>query len=76
MAHDTPHAALIERITAYCAERRISETTFGRLAVNDWGLVQRLRAGGDITMRTLAKIEAQLAQEPSAPASKSNDAAA
>lgn len=63
MAHEHQHAALLERIAAYCAQRRISETTFGRLAVNDWGLVQRLREGGDITTRTLGKIDAQLRSE-------------
>lgn len=54
---------LLSRIRAFCAERKMAETTFGRLAVNDGKLVGRLQDGGTISLRTLARIESTLAQE-------------
>ncbi len=59
---DAPHAELLDRIVAYCADGGISESTFGFKAVCDGKLVERLRKGGDIQTATLSKIEAQLAR--------------
>ncbi|GGE36181.1 hypothetical protein GCM10007276_12060 [Agaricicola taiwanensis] len=56
-------ADLLKRIKAHCRARKISETTFGRKAVNDGKLVARLRAGGTISIRTLQRIEAALAAD-------------
>lgn len=56
---------LLSRIRAFCAERKMAETTFGRLAVNDGKLVGRLEDGGTINLRTLARIEAALAEAQS-----------
>jgi hypothetical protein len=44
------------------AGARMSETTFGRLVVNDWGFVKRLRDGGEVTLRTAEKIRAYIAE--------------
>lgn len=59
---------LAKRIDAYCAEHGISEWQFGKLAVNDGKLVQRLRSGKTITIDTLRKIEGVMAAPPSAKA--------
>jgi hypothetical protein len=55
---------IINRVTAYCAQHGITETTFGRKAVNDGKLIPRLRSGRSITLRTLELIEAQLSAPP------------
>jgi hypothetical protein len=55
---------LLRRIERHCAAAAIAETTFGRHAVNDGKLVARLRAGRSITIKTLRRIEAALAQSP------------
>jgi len=49
---------ILARISAYCREARMAESTFGRRAVNDGKLVQRLREGKRITIDTLERIEA------------------
>jgi SAM-dependent methyltransferase len=53
---------LLEEIANYCREARVAETTFGRQAVNDGKLVQRLRQGGRITTDTLERIRSFLAE--------------
>ena len=55
---------LIERIESYCRDNGIAVTTFGRRTVNDGKLVSRLRAGGQIQLATLARIESTLASGP------------
>lgn len=52
---------LLGRISDYCRLAGMAETTFGRRAVNDGKLVQRLREGKRITIDTLERIEAFLA---------------
>jgi hypothetical protein len=37
---------------------KMTESTFGRLAVNDGKLVSRLRSGGGLTLETAEKIQA------------------
>jgi hypothetical protein len=69
--------ALVERIEIYAAARDMSATTFGRKAVNDGKLVERLRAGKTITLDTLNKIERFMAEPPrAAQPSVSSEAAA
>lgn len=51
---------LLEEITRYCRRAGIAESTFGRRAVNDGKLMQRLRQGGRITTSTLDRIRAAL----------------
>ncbi|MCF3935052.1 hypothetical protein L1787_16735 [Acuticoccus sp. M5D2P5] len=53
---------LLARIEAHCARRKIAESTFGRMVVNDGKLVERLRGGASITLKTAEKIHAALAE--------------
>lgn len=46
---DAARSSLLAQIGAFIADRRITETTFGRLAVNDGKFVERLRSGGNMT---------------------------
>ncbi len=48
--------ALLAQISAYCREAGMAESTFGRRAVNDGKLVQRLREGKHIRVDTLERI--------------------
>lgn len=56
----TETSKLIERIEKHCAERGITASTFGFHVVNDGKLIERLKNGKTITLKTLAKIEAAL----------------
>lgn len=47
---------LLAQIADYCRSAGMAESTFGRRAVNDGKLVQRLREGGRITLDTLERI--------------------
>lgn len=47
--------ALIEEIDDFLVERRITASTFGRLAVNDGKFVTRLRAGENMTTSTFER---------------------
>lgn len=53
---------LLTRISAHCRRTGISETAFGIRVVNNGHLVHNLRAGKTITLKTLDKIEAELAR--------------
>jgi hypothetical protein len=46
---------LLTEISEFIAERRITEKTFGRLAVNDGKFVERLRSGGNMTTELLSR---------------------
>jgi SAM-dependent methyltransferase len=52
---------ILQEITDYCRLSGLAESTFGRLAVNDGKLVQRLRQGGRITTDTLDRIRSFIA---------------
>ena len=54
--------ALINDIEDYCRRQGMAESTFGRLAVNDGKFVSRVRAGGRVTTRTLARIQDFMAE--------------
>jgi hypothetical protein len=57
-------ADLLSRVTAYCRDARMAETTFGRRPVNDGKLVSRLRNGRTVSMRTAERVEAFVADNP------------
>ncbi len=57
------HTALIEEIGTYCRRHNLSESTFGRRAVNDGKLVSRLRDGRSITLNTLEKVHEFIARD-------------
>jgi hypothetical protein len=52
----TDQEKLLAEIDAFLAPRRMAESTFGRLAVNDGKFVGRLRAGADFRTQTAARI--------------------
>ena len=53
---------ILGQISDYCRQVDMAESTFGRRAVNDGKLVQRLREGKRITIDTLDRIQAFIAQ--------------
>src|SRR5215475_3105187 len=72
--------ALLQEITDYCRDARMAESTFGRLAVNDGKLVNRLRLGGRLTTETEDRVRTFISRpsaraaspaEPVAPSSSS-----
>jgi SAM-dependent methyltransferase len=52
---------LLQEISDYCRQTGLAESTFGRRAVNDGKLANRLRNGGRITTDTLDRIRAFMA---------------
>lgn len=58
-----PQAELLSLIEAFLAERRIAETTFGRLAVNDGKFVGRLRSRQNMTLGTMERARSFIASE-------------
>jgi hypothetical protein len=59
---------LLQEISEYCRTTGLAESTFGRRAVNDGKLANRLRNGGRITTDTLDRIRAFMSTGPTAPA--------
>jgi hypothetical protein len=59
--------ALIADIEIYCRAHELAESTFGRMAVNDGKFVGRLRAGSNITTRTLTRVREFIAKNPPLP---------
>ena len=55
---------LLRDIAEFCRSARMAESTFGRLAVNDGKLVNRLRLGGRVTTDTVERVHAFIAREP------------
>jgi SAM-dependent methyltransferase len=53
--------ALLRDIAQYCRAAGIAESTFGRLAVNDGKLVNRMRLGGRVTTETADRVRAFIA---------------
>src|SRR5262252_9780199 len=63
---------LLRDIAEYCRGARMAESTFGRLAVNDGKLVNRLRLGGRVTTETVDRVHAFInAREAGHPANGS-----
>jgi hypothetical protein len=55
---------LLQEIADYCRSSGLAESTFGRRAVNDGKLANRLRNGGRITTDTLERIRAFINANP------------
>jgi hypothetical protein len=49
---------LLAEISDFCRQTGLAESTFGRRAVNDGKLANRLRNGGRITTETVDRIHA------------------
>jgi hypothetical protein len=60
-------SALLAEIESYITMRKMSESSFGVAAVNDWKLVSRLRSGANMTLATLNKVRAYLDANAAAP---------
>lgn len=58
---------LVKKIEVFCRRRDMAESTFGNLAVKDSRVVKRLRAG-QVTLRTIARLEAWMAEQKTAKA--------
>ena len=56
---------LLQEISDYCRQTGLAESTFGRRAVNDGKLANRLRHGGRITTETLDRIRGFMASNRS-----------
>jgi len=52
---------ILQEISEFCRQRGLAESTFGRRAVNDGKLANRLRNGGRITTDTLERIRSFMA---------------
>ena len=52
---DQARRLLLNEVAGFIVERNITETTFGRLAVNDGKFVARLRSTGNMTTALIAK---------------------
>ncbi len=59
--------AVLREIADFCRRTGLAESTFGRRAVNDGKLANRLRSGGRITTDTLDRIRAFMAANGDAP---------
>lgn len=58
---------LLDQITDYCRKAEISESTFGRLVVNDGKFVSRLRSGRGVTLKTLTRTREYMRAHPPGP---------
>lgn len=65
------HHNIVAEIERFCSASGIAETTFGRLAVNDGKLVQRLRTGGRMWPETEERIRSFMDHENKERRSKS-----
>src|SRR3974377_1275942 len=57
---------ILQEISEFCRRRGLAESTFGRRAVNDGKLANRLRNGGRITTDTPARIRTFIARNADA----------
>src|SRR2546423_15608199 len=60
----TTHALLTE-IEGFLAESGVSPTKFGLAAVNDGHLIKNLRGGASVTLKTVDKVRAYMANQRS-----------
>lgn len=58
--------ALLAEIESYCAASGIAETTFGQKSVKNWRLVESLRSGKGVTLRTADRVRAFIAAQKDA----------
>jgi hypothetical protein len=59
----TERDKLLSEIESFLELRGMPDSTFGRMAVNDGKFVPRIRSGGDINTRTLARVRAFMEQQ-------------
>ena len=57
-------ADLISRVETYCRARGISESTFGKYALNSGHLMRRIREGKPITRATEDRIVGYISRNP------------
>jgi hypothetical protein len=55
--------SLIAEIEAFCKEADIAEATFGTRAAKDGKFVKRLRGGAGVTLLTVEKVQAYIAEQ-------------
>src|SRR5580704_16518380 len=55
---------LLAQIADFCRQSGLAESTFGRRAVNDGKLANRLRNGGRVTTDTVERIQAFMKANP------------
>lgn len=51
---------LLSEIENFLSTRKMAETTFGRMAVNDGKFVSRLRVGANMTLATIERASAYI----------------
>jgi len=56
-------ATLLTKIESFCEDARIAETTFGFRAVSDGKFIGRLKAGAGVTIGTIERVEAYIADQ-------------
>jgi len=54
---------LLAEIDAFLEETGLAETTFGLLALNDGKFVGRLRSGAGVTVKTIDRVRAYIAEQ-------------
>lgn len=59
----TDRETLLHQINAYRERHGVSQTRFGRDALNDGHFVKRLRTGGNVTLRTVERVRAFMAKQ-------------
>jgi hypothetical protein len=64
---------LLSEIEDFLSTRKMAETTFGRLAVNDGKFVSRLRAGANMTLATIDKVRAHIKGQIATSAAQSGE---
>ncbi|MGD9613766.1 MAG: GIY-YIG nuclease family protein [Alphaproteobacteria bacterium] len=62
---ESARRTLLSEIAEFIAERRITETTFGRIAVNDGKFVERLRSGGNMTTGLMTRAHRFICEQQS-----------
>lgn len=55
---------VLREIEAYTRAKKMAESTFGRLAANDGKLVESLRRGNTVTLKTIQKIQDYIERNP------------
>lgn len=66
----TAQSQLVAEIEAFLRNRKISESTFGRLAVNDGKFMKRMRAGGNLTVKTIERVREYISSHADFPPNK------
>lgn len=59
-----PYTSFISEVEAYCKARGIAEASLGSYAVNQSGLVDKLRRGGNSSLTTIERVRDYMAANP------------